>query len=231
MRPRTTLLLGVFLLANSSLLVAAEGEYKLERVKGTPEGISDEIAGFLNTEGYRIVGPEGPVCDIWLVKNLFVKPNFSPTLSVKYPLEEGSLVGVMRIPGDKPFTDFRAQEIKPGVYTLRYSLQPQDGNHIGTSKVRDFLLAIPAKQDTDPLPINIVQQLHQKSAKASGSTHPAIYALQPTEDGGQDSKESPRLEHDADQDYWILDITGQSKSGDDTKTVPLRLVVVGESLI
>lgn len=228
MKPRTTLLLGAFLLVNSSLLVAAEGDYKLEQLKETPEGVSDEIAGFLDSEGYRVVGPEGPVCDIWLVKNLFVQPDFSPTLSVKYPMEEGSLVGVMRIPGDKPFTDFRDQEVKPGVYTLRYSLQPQDGNHIGTSEVRDFLLAIPAKQDTDPLPINIVQQLHQKSAEASGSTHPAIYALQPAEDG---EKESPRLKHDEDQDYWILEITGQSKSGGDTKAVPIRLVVVGESLV
>lgn len=231
MRKRTTWLLSIVLLFNASLLPAAEGDYKVTRIDEIPDGLSKEVAGFVDSNGYRVVGPEGPVCDVWLVKNLFAKPNFSPTLAVKYPLEEGSLVGVMRIPGDKPFTDFRDQEVKPGVYTLRYSLQPQDGNHIGTSEVRDFLLAIPAKQDTDPLPVNIVQQLHQKSAEASGSTHPAIYALRPTEDGGEDSKESPELEHDADQDYWILEINGQSKSGGEAKTVPLRLIVVGESLV
>ena len=46
------------------------------------------------------------------------------------------------------FTDFRGQEIKKGVYTLRYGQQPEDGNHIGTSELADFLLAIPAGVDS-----------------------------------------------------------------------------------
>lgn len=211
----------------TGLVLAAETSHELSPQKGTPDGVSKEIAGFLQSDGYRLTGPEGPVCDVWLVKNLFAKPNFSPTLAVKYPLEVGSLVGVLRIPEDSTFTDFRGQELKPGVYTLRYGQQPQDGNHIGTSELRDFLLAIPAGEDESPLPINFTSKLHEKSAKSAGSTHPAILPLLPTDKPFKEAS----VEHDEENDFWILRVNGQTKKDQKTVQVPIRVVVIGESLI
>ena len=85
----------------------------------------------------------------------------------------GQLIGALRVPEGTTFTDFRGQEIKPGVYTLRYGQQPQDGNHIGTSELADFLLALPAEADTELKPIADADALSQKSAEAAGSTYSA----------------------------------------------------------
>ena len=40
--------------------------------------------------------------------------------------------------------DFRDQGIPAGTYILRYSQQPVDGAHVGTSTTRDFLALLPA---------------------------------------------------------------------------------------
>src|SRR5256885_12271604 len=34
--------------------------------------------------------------------------------------------------------------------SLRYEMQPNDGDHLGTAPTRDFLLALPAANDPDP---------------------------------------------------------------------------------
>jgi hypothetical protein len=131
------------------------------------------------------------------------------------------------VPEGAAFTDFRGQEVKPGVYTLRYGQQPQDGNHIGTSELADFLLALPAEADTDVKPITDFDTLSQKSAEAAGSTHPAILSLLPAEEQAAGGKAS--LEHVEERDYWIVELTVPGAAGEEKVKVPLRLVVIGRS--
>ena len=173
---------------SAGLLTAADKSHKLSSVKQTPKGLSAKVAAVVEPAGYRIVGPKGTVFEIWLVKSLDVKPGFKATLNVKYPFTSGQLFGVLRVAEKSEFTDFRGQEVAAGVYTLRYGQQPEDGNHIGTSELADFRLAIPAKFDADPKPLNILDELHMRSAKTAGSTHPAIFSLLPA---GKPAKTSP----------------------------------------
>jgi len=203
------------------ILAGAKPAHKLEKTKGLPDGLSKKVAAGLAETGYRISGPKGAVVDVWFVQSASVKEGFQPTLMVKYPFKPGQLIGAMRIAKGQTYTDFRGQELKPGVYTLRYGQQPQDGNHIGTSALSDFFLALPAKMDTDPKTINVTNTLHQQSAKAAGSTHPAIFSLLPAEKADQ-----PKLTHDEDDDFWILNL---SITGSDKKSIPLRMVVIGKS--
>ncbi|HUG90680.1 MAG TPA: hypothetical protein VML55_07605, partial [Planctomycetaceae bacterium] len=132
----------------AGLLVASEPTHKLEAVKELPKGLSAKVAAEFSPQGHRVVGPDGPVAELWLAKSAAVKPGFKPTLNVKYPFTPGQLIGALRVLEGTTFTDFRGQEITPGLYTLRYGQQPQDGNHIGTSDLADFLLALPAESDT-----------------------------------------------------------------------------------
>lgn len=210
----------------AGLLAAAEPSHKLDAVKELPEGLSPKIAAELDPQGHRVSGPDGPVAEVWLAKSVAVKPGFKPSLNVKYPFTPGQLIGALRVPEGTTFTDFRGQEIKPGVYTLRYGQQPQDGNHIGTSELADFLLALPAKADTELKPIADADALSQKSAEAAGSTHPAIFSLLPAEDG-QGAKTS--LEHVEEREYWIVQMSVSGAAGDEQVKVPLRLVVIGRS--
>lgn len=212
--------------ALSAGVLAAEDAYKLSETKGAPEGLARGISSVLNPQGYQVAGPDGPLVTIWLTKNLMAKPDFEPTLSVKYPFENAQLLGALQVHEGATFTDFRGQEIAPGAYTLRYGQQPMDGNHIGTSETQDFLLALPAEVDKEPFPLRFVKDLHEKSAKAAGATHPAILSLLPME--GEAGK-TPSLTHNEDRDFWILNISGTSKDAGKETQVPLRIVVIGQS--
>jgi hypothetical protein len=75
--------------------------------------------------------------------------------------------------------DYRDTELPAGVYTLRYWVQPADGDHMGVSQYRDFLLLCPAAEDTDPDATFEEKPLLELAAKASGKVHPAVIALFP----------------------------------------------------
>ena len=205
-----------------SLAGSVQAESKLEAVAALPDGLSKEIAAVVDAKGQKIVGKDGAVCSVWLVKEVPMKANFKPTLNVKYPFAPGELIGVLQVQAKSKYTDFRGQEIKPGVFTLRYGQQPEDGNHVGTSDLADFLLAIPAAVDTDPNPIAAFKALAERSSKTTGSTHPAIFSLLP----GEKSVEKPTLTHDGDKDHTMLSVVLPAKGG--TK-IALRLVVIGKS--
>jgi hypothetical protein len=210
---------------SAAVLAGAAPVNKVEPIKEAPKGLSEKVAAIVGDQGTRVVGAKGPVAEIWFVKAAEVKAGFKPTLNVKYPFTPGELIGALRVPDGAKLSDFRGQQLDAGEYTLRYGQQPMDGNHVGTSELSDFILAVPAKDDTDPAPIKTPEQLHSKSAQASGSTHPAIFSLPPP----KDAAETPALEHDAASDFWILNASLPAKA--DGKPVPLRLVVIGQSAL
>ncbi len=142
---------------------------------------------------------------------------------MKYPLVPGQLIGALQVQSET-FSDFRGQPVKAGVYTLRYGHQPTDGNHVGTSELNDFLLAIPAAHDADPAVLK-VKPLHKQSAKATGSNHPAIFSLLPAEVNA----ETPALVHEADHEFWIFLLTGIGQQEGTEVKIPLKLVIQGKS--
>ena len=216
-----------FVLAVSVCPLASAAEKPaLKLLKKKPDGLSKTIAGMLNPAGYHIDGPDGAVVEFWLVKDVGVNGNFKPTLNVKYPFTPGQLVGAMRIPEKSQFTDFRGQNIAAGVYTIRYGQQPEDGNHIGTSETADFLMALPAKVDTDPKPIFGPDQLSESSAKSVQSTHPAIFSLL----GVEKPTDKPTLTHDEANEFWIVSLTVDAKAKKKAVKLPLRFVIFGHAL-
>lgn len=220
--PRTFLSLAAAVLA-VGLLAGAKPANKLETVDKLPDGLSKEVAAVLNADGHRIRHTQAPVVDVWFAKSVPVKADFKPGLAVKYPFSPGELVGAMRVEKGATFTDFRGQEMKPGVYTMRYDHQPQDGNHIGTSELSDFIIALPAKMDADPKPIGGADKRHQQSAKSVGSTHPAIFSLLPAE-----KEVKTQLEHNEDKEFWILSTSVAGDAKGKKSKVPVRMIVIGK---
>lgn len=211
--------------AAALLQVAAKPSHQLKAVKELPKGLSDAVAAKIDANGYQISGPSENLGTIWLAKDVAVKPGFQPSFTVKYPFTNGQLVGVLEVAKDASMKDFRGQELKAGVYTLRYGQQPQDGNHIGTSVTSDFLMALPAAKDTKAEPITDNDEFANLSAGAAGSTHPAIFSLLPPEEKAGDAK----LSHNEDRDHWILDATASGMENDKAVKVPLKIIVVGVS--
>ncbi len=217
MKLSSTIAVCLFAMSAAGRPTAAD-VYKLEAADSLPKGLNDELMKALSGTGHRIVNSEGDLCDIWFAKSLSEKEGFKPDLRVKYPMQVGALVGVLEVKKGAEFTDFRDQEILPGLYTLRYGQQPQDGNHVGTSELRDFLLALPVKEDESAQTLSDEEELQELSSDAAGSSHPAIFPLLPPEQ--QEARSS--LIHDDRHDLWIL----QTSVGEE-QPVTLRLVVVG----
>lgn len=204
---------------------ATAEEYKVAELKEAPAGLSAEVLKTMQASGYRITGPAGTVCDVWLVKEVKLRPGFKPTLRVKYPFLMGSLVGAIRFPEKGEYHDFRGQAIKPGTYTLRNGLQPDDGNHLGTSEIRDFIVACPPDKDKDPKRIDKPKSLFKLSQEAAGTTHPAIYLLQPP---GEKPFAAAEVKHDAANHRVVLSVNVTGKDGDKEVIVPLNLVTIGK---
>jgi hypothetical protein len=201
----------------------AEAAYRLEPLKeAAPEEVAGELREQLSGEGLRMAGPKGPYLDFWWRKTL-------PTVAPKGDqgidfgqIEEGEFFGVARV--HQQVKDFKGKNFPPGLYTLRRGVQPQDGDHLGVSDTRDFLLLSPAKIDVK-LASMPTDELVKLSVKASGTKHPSVlYLMKMFEPPGK----LPRLVEDSEKSHWILDCELPA-AGATKERIRFGLVVVGQS--
>ncbi len=94
-------------------------------------------------------------------------------------IPEGTLVGAIELLGT--FTDYRRQRLPRGVYTLRFALQPDTGDHTDTAPHREFFLLSPAADDPSPAPIQ-TKRLIELSSQVNEGRHPAVLLLWPHEE-------------------------------------------------
>ncbi len=204
-------LLAAFILASAS---AAFAQYKLETAGAVPPGLASGFASLFQPQGSKILNADGSVfCEVWFRTT---PPTGGKTTedAVDFPsFPQGALIGVIHFPSTG--ADRRGQTIKPGLYTLRYSMYPVNGDHQGVSPNRDFVLLVPASEDKDPNATPNFDALVAMSRKASGTPHPAVLSI------FKSSAESfPSLTQAGEKD-WVLNV----KVGD----VPMSLIVVGKA--
>jgi len=192
-------------------------------MQGPPKGVSAEIAKLLSPAGLKVTNGARTECEIWLLKQWPAKEGFKPTTSILYPFEMGELIGVIRFP--RKAGDFRGQEIPAGVYTLRYALQPEDGNHVGTSETRDFLLMLPVAADTTAKVLD-KEALFKLSKEAAETTHPAMLSLLPAKG---EAGAPPAMEHDETRELWSVRVAGKAAIAGKTTDQLIQLVVVGKA--
>ena len=92
-------------------------------------------------------------------------------------MPDGALVGAVRLA--KAMTDIRGVPVKPGVYTLRFALQPQNGDHMGVSPFRAVPAGRPRRRRPDartPVGFKGAVALAKKTV---GKSHPAALSLDP----------------------------------------------------
>lgn len=182
--------------------------------------ISDSIADGLTDEGFRVLRKGRPFCDVWLLEELPAKEGFTPTLSVLYPFEPGKLLGVIHY--HRRGGDFRDQDIDKGVYTLRYAQQPVDGNHVGTSDTRDFILLSLAEDDEEADPVES-ETLNERSADAAQSAHPCMLSMLRTAD---DANPEAVMVHDKDRELWSVQVPVVTSAAPDEELI-MTFVVSG----
>jgi hypothetical protein len=222
---RIVLTLVICVLARAAV---AQESYKVSVFKqAAPEAAAAGIRGLLNAEGLRIQDDQGQtLAEIWLRKTIPAseKPS-GPKGAVLLPfLADGELIGVLQYASEGH--DYRDQPIAKGLYTLRYGLQPVNGDHLGVSTFRDYLLLLPAAKDTkSDLPPR--KQLEQRSAESAGTSHPAVLLLQGASTGA--SKTIPAMIRDAEKNTWsvAIPLRVQVKGESEAIRQPVLLVVVG----
>jgi len=162
-----------FLFMFAAALAFAQ-DYKVDPVTTAAPGLPAPYASAVQTEGYRVTGPKGPWCEIWLAKNIphGAKPSDS---NIALPIAQGTLLAIVRFPGTG--ADRRGQSIKPGVYTMRYSNYPVDGAHQGVAPQRDFGLLTPIANDPDPAATPAFEKLVEMS-KTVGNPHATVFSLE-----------------------------------------------------
>jgi hypothetical protein len=217
----TSLVPALFLLAG---LASGQGSYKAVAAgPSTAPGLPSAVQGDVKSHGVQFENGQGaPLCEIWWRKGIPAK-SIAANGDVLYPgLAVGEFVGVIRFP--KGASDYRGQSIKPGTYTLRYAQIPQDGNHMGVSSYRDFLLLIPAADDTDPSQTMTFDQVVKASRLVAGTGHPAVLMLDPVNQG---ANTFPAAVQD-DQGDWALDVKLDVSRNGQSQQMPFAVVLVGQ---
>jgi hypothetical protein len=154
--------------------LAAQGLTAGSETADAPAELAEPIRALLQPET-SVVMRDASRLEFWWVKTLALDsaPQGAPSWS---NVPDGALVGAVRVA--QPLPDVRGYTIKPGVYTLRFALQPQDGDHLGASPYRQFLLVAPAADDQTPDAVGFKGAV-ALSKKTLGKSHPATLSLDP----------------------------------------------------
>lgn len=181
-----------------------------------PLGLAAPVAAQLGAGGVRATAKAVDLT-FWWVTQLSLKPGSGLSWT---DVEEGALIGVVKI--DRDFRDVRGKIIKAGVYTLRYGIQPANGDHLGVSPYRDFLLLSPAAIDTDPAPRGHDGTV-ELSKETIGGSHPAVWSIDPPT-----TTEAPLAVHtnDAGLKAIVVEVPA-AREGKDAGKLRFGLVLVG----
>jgi hypothetical protein len=202
----------------------AEGKYSIKSANtAPPKELSEPIAKLLSQEAIQLLDAKGEVLtEVWLRKEIPAKAGTDAKKGLTYrDLDETTLLGAVRFA--KPWSDYRKQKIKPGVYTLRLGFQPMDGDHMGTAPYPEFCLLAPAEEDKKPDPMD-PKALHEMSAKASMATHPAVMLLFPTDQ----PKDKPELAA-KENDTFVVNVKADTTAGGTKAPLGLGLTLVGHT--
>ena len=201
-----TKFLPLFLLSSA----LAFAQYKMEPANAPPADLP--FASTLQPQGFKILDGAGSVyCEVWFRAHVPTGPK-STDDAVTLSIPQGALLGVIRFDGEAQ--DRRGQSVKPGVYTLRYSQYPVNGDHQGVAPQRDFALLVPAGDDKNPDAMPGFDALVAMSTKASGTPHPAVLSI-----WGGSADKYPNFSKQNDHD-WVLD----AKLGD----IGFSIILIGK---
>jgi len=218
---RSFKLLAALVLFTTGSAIASAHSGKLEATGAfADQTASEALRNAVEAKGHRVILSDGSIlCDIWLRKQVGTKGKGDLAGAIYTELPESALVGVISFPKDTH--DYRGQQVKAGSYTLRYTVHPADGNHLGISAYRDFLVLSPVNADQNPDAVLKFDELMKLSARTLGSVHPSPLSLV----SAQGVKTVPGVETN---DHGNLVFAARIKTQAGAE-MPLAFVVKGEA--
>ena len=177
-----------------------------------PKQIDPAIQKLLQHKAIQLMDGAQPAFQFWLVNELSGAKGLEM-------LKPATLLGVVSV--SKAQRDYRDDEIAAGVYTMRFALQPQDGNHLGSSDFPTFAVLTPAKLDTKPEGIIDYKSLVKVSSKETSTDHPVILSVRPTKGDALEVVE-PAPEHKS------VRVKIPSAAGADKNSLAFEIVYEGK---
>lgn len=209
----------ILLATASALLLAATSSqaamtFKVAE-KAPPKELSEAFQGKLQSKAVQVLKGDRPVFEFWMAKSIPIpsKPD-SLTKSLR-AFSETAVVGAASV-GDGQ-RDYRDDPIAPGVYTMRFGLQPQDGDHLGKSMYPYFVVLTPASLDPDPKGLSTFKEMVKASAKNKASGHPTVLSLFPASKPPGDHPEG--TEPSPDNEAVRLSVPGTVEGGGEATLV------------
>jgi hypothetical protein len=159
--------------------VAAQPKFsaKLEKVE-PPAKLAEPVRKLLDEQALVVRDGETVIMRVWFRAAIPAKATEEQVKNgLTYrEIPEGTLVGALEFPEE--FTDYRKQKLPAGVYTLRFAIQPDIGDHTNTTPHPEFCLISPAGEDKSTEDIEKMK-LIELSSKVNEGRHPAVLLLWP----------------------------------------------------
>lgn len=177
--------------------LAVADDFRFEVGVALPESIPEAARALLAQEGISVQSGDTAVVSFWMRSAPFDGEPASG-FGIRFDnIPEGAFLGVLEFP--QRGSDFREQAVPPGLYTLRFGLHPEDGNHMGVAASRDFALLSPVDKDLDVAKNYDFDGIVELSADV-GNPHPTVARLELPE-----ADEGPNL-WENDYENWVLDL-------------------------
>lgn len=198
----------------TTALIASAADLTLKTVPAEPiDGVAPAIQSALGTEKIQLVGSDGPVYEVVLCKGIALKGAPEELRTAMKQVAQGTLLGVLVVHKDE--RDYRDDDIVAGTYTMRFALQPQDGDHLGSAEFPYFALLIPAAMDTKVDGIMGYDHVTEASKEDTATEHPVVVSLRP---GDTAEATAAELRAPLDEHKSVL-LTLPATLPDETKTV------------
>jgi len=189
--------------------------------KEPPKELAAAIREKMQSKVIQLLDGSNPVFEFWFVSELPLQSKPESIAKGLDAIKQTTLLGAVSLP--KSQRDYRDDEIAAGVYTMRFGLQPSDGNHLGTAEFPYFAVLIPAKLDSSPVAITDYKKMVKTSSKETSSDHPIILSLRPA---SSDQGELPKLNAPA-PDHKSVRVKVPANANSEKNTIVFEVVYQG----
>ena len=215
-----SLLGAAFLIANAIQGRAADLTLKVAD-KEPPKELGDSIRSKLQSKVVQLLDGDKPAYEFWFCNEIPLQSKPESVAKSLEALKPATLIGAVSVP--KARRDYRDDELAAGVYTMRFAVQPQDGNHLGTAEFLYFAVLVPAKADTQFDGITEYKRLVKASSKETSTDHPVILSLRPA---SADTGNFPSLQQPV-PDHKSVRVKVPAKTGDTKTSLAFEVVCEG----
>ena len=192
--------------------------------KPPPKEIGESIRTVLQPKAIQLLSGDKPALEIWFRQEIPLKSKPSSANDALGSITEIALIGAVAVE-EKGVQDYKGNDVSPGIYTARFGLQPQDGDHLGTADYNTFLVLIPADSDKELNGIDKFKPMVKASGKATSSGHPVVLSLRPPSgEAAAPSLTEPATDHRAIR----LKLPGKISGGSDKSDIVFDLVYQGK---